>query len=611
MPPHGIGIAADYDESELGKVWDARLARRLWNYLHPYRYLVFLAIALAIATAGLRVAGPWFIREIINKYIPTDTPESRAGFHLYAGFYIGTMFVMFFANFALAYITAWVGQQSMKDLRSHIFRKLHELPLSYHDHTPSGRLLTRATSDVQVLDELFGQGVVSIFADLVLLVGIIIAWMAFDWKLALVLLLSGPIIGVVSYNFRVRARSAYREVRKRIAALNAFLQENLAGIRTVQSFCCESKHLKRYSEMNALYRDAQIETVQHFARFFPLVDIISNLTIVVVLIYGGLHAKGLISVGGRTLAYGDIYLYIQYIGWFFMPITNLAERYNVFQAAMASSERIFELLDEPVTISDAPDAIEADTLRDSVELRNVRFAYNNEDWVLRDVSMQVKKGDVVALVGATGAGKSTTISLLNRLYDVQHGEVLYDGRDVRSFKQDSLRRRMAIVLQDVFLFSGTIADNIRLGNRDMTDEQIVQAAKYANADAFIARLPKGYDHEVLERGATLSTGQKQLLALARAVAFEPDLLILDEATANIDTETEALIQEALARILHGRTSIVVAHRLSTIQNADKIIVFHHGCIHEQGSHQDLLRRDGLYRRLYELQYKSRFPENEG
>ncbi|HUT24002.1 MAG TPA: ABC transporter ATP-binding protein [Sumerlaeia bacterium] len=602
-PPHGGGVAALYDEGELGKVFDARLARRLWPYLRPYRWFVMAAILLAIGAAGLRVVGPWIARHIIDNFIPATTPEARAGCRRFSLLWLALLGVIFATNFSLSYITAWVGQRGMRDLRHDIFEKLHSLSLGFFDRTPSGRLLTRATSDVAVLNDLFAQGVVDIFADMVLLAGIVAAWFWFDWRLALLLILTGPLLGVAAYNFRIRARTAYRAVRVRIAALNAYLQENLAGIRTVQAFNREAVNQEKFAEMNARYRDAQIETVKRYARFFPIVSIVSTLAVVMVLAYGGWKTVGLRGADGQPLSVGDFYLYFQYIAWFFMPITDLAERYNIFQGAMASAERIFQLLDEPIAVRDPEEPVEAAPLRQGVALRDAWFAYKNEDWALEDVSLEVERGQTVALVGATGAGKSTVINLISRLYDVQRGEVLFDGRDVRSLRQDDLRRRMAIVLQDVFLFSGTIADNIRLGNRAISDEQVRDAARYVNADPFISRLPKGYANEVLERGATLSVGQKQLLAFARAVAFNPDLLILDEATANIDTETEALIQDALAKLMRDRTCIIVAHRLSTIQNADKIVVFHHGKIHEEGTHQELLQRDGLYRRLYDLQYK--------
>jgi len=602
-PPHDGGVAALYDEDELGKVFDVRLARRLWPYLRPYRWHVVGAIALAISAAGLRVVGPWIARHMIDHFIPATTPEAQAGRLRFTLLWLALLGVMFVTSFLLAYITAWVGQRGMRDLRHDIFEKLHSLSLSFFDRTPSGRLLTRATSDVAVLNDLFAQGVVDIFADMVLLTGIVAAWFWFDWRLALLLILTGPLLGVAAYNFRIRARTAYRAVRVRIAALNAYLQENLAGIRTVQAFNRERLNQEKFAEMNAPYRDAQLDTVKYYARFFPIVQIVSTLAVVMVLAYGGWRSVGLKGPDGKALTAGDFYLYFQYIGWFFMPITDLAERYNIFQGAMASAERIFQLLAQPIEVQDPERPHETTPLRQAVALRNVWFAYKNEDWALQDVSLEVERGQTVALVGATGAGKSTVINLISRLYDVQRGQVLFDGRDVRAFRQDDLRRRMAIVLQDVFLFSGTIADNIRLGNRAIGDERVREAARYVNADPFISRLPKGYENEVLERGATLSVGQKQLLAFARAVAVNPDLLILDEATANIDTETEALIQDALAKLMRDRTCIIVAHRLSTIQNADKIVLFHHGRIHEQGTHQELLQRDGLYRRLYDLQYK--------
>lgn len=630
MSPPWNSAAAQYGEKELGKVFDSRLARRLATYLRPYIWLVVTAIILAITTAALRVTAPWIARHIIDNLLPANTPTLRHSLNIMCGMYLGLIATSFFVNFAMTYLTAWVGQRAMYDLRKDIFEKLHKLSLSYFDRTPSGRLLTRTTSDVVVLNEMFGQGVVNIFTDVVLLLGISIAWVCFDWRLGLILIMVAPLLAVASYNFRIRARSAYRAVRIRIAAMSSFLAEHLAGIRTVQSFRREETSKQQYATLNATYRDAQVETVKHYARFFPLVDAISFLAIICVLAYGGWMAVG----GTATLSAGDFFLYFQYIAWFFMPITNLAERYNIFQAAMASSERIFELLDEEVEVQDPQESHPVAPLKEGVELRNVWFSYmqsrskaktseeaqegslhygiatnGDSEWILRDVSLRVKKGQTIALVGATGAGKSTVINLISRLYDVQKGSVLFDGQDVKTLRQDDLRRRMAIVLQDVFLFSGTIAENIRLGNSpgaemgiEISDEEVEQAAKHVNAHKFISRLPGGYNSPVLERGATLSTGQKQLLAFARAVAFKPDLLILDEATANIDTETEMLIQDALDKLMHERTCIIIAHRLSTIQKADRIVVFNHGRIHEEGSHQELLRRDGLYRKLYELQY---------
>lgn len=611
-PPAHKGIGAQYDEEELGKIFDLRLVKRLHHYLRPYRWLIVIAIGLAIFAALFRIVGPLLARHIINNFIPPDSPAQKEGLTTYSLLYMGVLIILLVANFGLVYITAYVGQRSMYDLRKDIFRKLQKLSMRFFDRNPSGRLLTRCTSDVQALNEFLSQGVVFIFADVVLLVGILVAWFFFEARLALLLLFTGPLIGIAAYNFRIRARKAYRAVRVRLAALNAFLQENLAGVRTVQAFHREKGSMRRYANMNEGYKQAQVETVRQFARFFPLVELISTLAIVIVLGYGGY----LLSKRGMQMSPGDFYLYFQYIAWFFMPIQELAEKYNIFQSAMASSERIFMLLDTEEEVQDPENPQKAGPLSDGVEFRHVWFAYNGShgeqekrseeetEWILKDVSLRVSKGTTAALVGATGAGKSTVINLIARLYDVQKGQVLYDGVNVRNFSQASLRRRMAIVLQDVFLFSGTIADNIRLGNREISDEQVKQAARYVNAHHFIEKLPQGYQNEVLERGATLSTGQKQLLAFARAVAFDPDLLILDEATANIDTETESLIQDALDKLMQNRTCIVVAHRLSTIQKADKIIVFHHGKIHEEGRHQELLQKDGLYRKLYELQYKT-------
>jgi ATP-binding cassette subfamily B protein len=621
------GAGAQYEESELGKVFDGRLARRLWAYMRPYAGWIAVAIVLACGAAALRIAGPWIARYIIDHFLPTSTSEKRHALNLVCLLYVLVVLVNLGVQIAMGYITARVGQSAIYELRRDILEKIHRLPLRFFDRTPSGRLLTRTTSDVSVLYEMFGQGVVDIFTDVMLLLGILIAWLVFDWRLAILLFMTGPLLALASYNFRIKARTAYRAVRLRVAAMNVYLSEVINGMGTVQSFNRESVCQKRYAQLNLEYSDAQFETVRQYARFFPLVESISFLAIVCVLAYGAWQVGGVRFHGGKPLTPGDFFLYFQYINWFFMPISSLAERYNVFQAAMASSERIFHLLDESEEMPDPSVPVPVEPLTTGVELRDVWFSYlkkadvsaddrkerqagsllygvanGSDQWVLKGVSLRVKRGETVALVGATGAGKSTVINLVTRLYDVQKGAVLFNDRDVRDYEQDALRRRMAVVLQDVFLFSGTIEDNIRLGNREITREQVERAARHVNAHTFIEQLPQGYDSEVLERGATLSTGQKQLLAFARAVAFDPDLLILDEATANIDTETEALIQDALARIMHERTCIIVAHRLSTIQNADRILVFSHGTIHEEGTHQDLLQRDGLYRKLYELQY---------
>lgn len=606
-PPAHHGAATNYSEEELGKVFDLRLFRRVSHYLKPYRWWIGAAIFLAILVAVIRIFTPWVARYIIDNFIPSQSGDERQDLLKAMGLYMGLLLFSLAGNFTLAYITAWVGQKVMVDLRGDIFRKLHALSLRFFDRNPTGRLLTRATTDVQVLNDFLAHGVVYIFADFVMLFGILIVWIWYDWKLALVLLLTGPLMGVAAYNFRIRARKAYREVRLRIAALNAYLQENLAGVRTVQAFNREAGSLKKFAEINKLHLTAYVNTVKEFARFFPIVETVSNLGVVLVLAYGGWQV---LSLAETQLSPGDFYLYIQYIAWFFMPIQELAEKYNIFQSAMASAERIFILQDEEVEVKDPENPKPVHPLQDKVEFRDVWFAYappeqtEGVEWILKGVSLEVPKGHNVALVGATGAGKSTVINLLTRLYDVQKGCLCYDGVNIREYSQRQLRKRMAIVLQDVFLFSGTIAENIRLGDPNISDAQVEAAARYVNAHSFIEKLSGGYNHPVRERGATLSTGQKQLLAFARAIAHDPDLLVLDEATSNIDTETEALIQDALEKIMRDRTCIIVAHRLSTIQSADSIVVFHHGRIHEQGNHQELLQRDGLYRRLYELQYQS-------
>jgi len=502
-------------------------------------------------------------------------------------------------NFAVLYtqmvLMNLMGQYIMYDLRKEIFEHLQRLDVQYFDRNPVGRLMTRVTTDVDALNEMFTAGFVAIFGDIFVLVGIIgvLFWM--NWRLALVLFSITPFIVLVSIWFRQGARKTYRQVRARIAAINAFLQEHISGISTVQLFNREAKEEAKFDELNARHRDANIDSIYYYAVFYPVIELIQSAGIALIVWYGGGQVlRGVLSVGA-------LIAFFQYAQRFYEPISDLSEKYNILQAAMAASERIFKLLDTDVRIPDSG-TLEIENF-ESIEFRDVCFAYNEPEWVLKNVSFHVNRGERVALVGHTGAGKTTVTALLLRFYEPQRGEILINGVDIRDYTQASLRRLFAIVQQDFFLFSGTVGHNISLADPSIGDETIREAAVRVQADRFISRLPEGYASVVRERGAGFSVGEKQLLSFARALAFDPPVLILDEATSSIDTETERLIQEAIQTLLAGRTSIVIAHRLSTIRSADSILVFHHGEIRERGTHEELMEIDGLYRKLYEIQYR--------
>jgi ATP-binding cassette, subfamily B, multidrug efflux pump len=499
-------------------------------------------------------------------------------------------------QYAMTYFTQWIGQQTILDIRMQIFRKLQRMSLAFFDRNPVGRLVTRVTSDVEVLNEMFSSGLVTVFADVFIILWIVIFMFTIDWGLALVTLSVLPILFYATFVFRRKVRDSYRDIRHEVARLNAFTQEHVSGMMTAQLYGREARDLGLHERINAAHTQANVRSVFYYAVFYPVVDFLSALAVALIIWYAG----GGIIAGVMTL--GTLISFVQYTEMFFRPIRDLSEKYNIMQTAMASSERIFKLLDDESRITDPADAAPLTEVGD-IEFRNVWFAYNDEEWVLRDVSFTIARGRTAAIVGATGAGKTTIISLLGRYYDVQKGAILIGGRDIRTIATAELRAQIGTVLQDVFLFSGDIRGNITLGDEHIGDERVREVAAMVGIDRFIERLPDGYAAEVKERGATLSTGQKQLLAFARALAIDPAILILDEATSSVDTETELLIQQAIARLLAGRTSIVIAHRLSTIQNADTILVMHKGQLREQGTHQELLALGGIYRRLYQLQYK--------
>ncbi len=494
-----------------------------------------------------------------------------------------------------------VGQRIMYDLRMQIYGHLQRIDVRFYDRNPVGRLMTRVTSDVDVLNELFTGGVVAVFGDVFTLVGIMAVLLFMDWRLALIAFSVLPLIVVVTQWFRRHVRDSYRTVRLWIARINAFLQEHITGMSTVQLFRREAASFARFDEINRTHRDANVESIFYYAVFYPAIEIVASLAAALIIWYGG----GWVLQG--TLTLGALVAFLQYAQRFFRPISDMSEKFNILQASMASSERIFKLLDEPVQITSPRAGLKTGPSNESVPggivFDNVWFAYNGEDWVLKDVSFHVEPGERIAIVGATGAGKTTIINLLMRFYDVSRGRILIDGVDLRERDLHELRSQFSLVLQDVHLFSGTIAGNIRLGDTTIDDERVRRAAESVHADRFIDLLPSGLQSPVAERGATLSVGQKQLLSFARALAFDPRILVLDEATSSVDTETELLIRDALHVLMADRTTIAIAHRLSTIQDMDRIIVLHKGELREIGTHQELLARRGLYFKLYQLQYK--------
>jgi len=494
-----------------------------------------------------------------------------------------------------------VGQHVMFDMRRELYDKLQHQEVAYYDRNPVGRIMTRLTSDVDSLNELFTAGITDLLGDLVMIFAIIGVMLWMDVRLTFVTLLTVPMLFAATTWFRKGARRGYDMVRTRIARINAFLQEHFAGAQTVQIFNAEVKSIRKFDEINADYRKANIDTIFYYAVFFPLVDLIGAVGVALIIWYGGYRVMQ--NTPGQTmLTLGALVAFIQYSSFLFQPLRDISDKYNVLQAAVVASHRIFKTLDLPVTITSPATPAKSGRVAGHIEFENVWFAYKDEDWILKDVSFKVKPGQSIALVGHTGSGKSTITNLLMRFYDVQRGRILLDGVDLREWDLQSLRENFAVVLQEIFLFSGTIEGNIRLGRADITEERVRWAAQEVSAEPFINRLRSGYQAEVKERGVGLSVGQKQLISFARSLAFDPAILILDEATSSIDTETERLIQQAIERVLRNRTSIVVAHRLSTIQRADQIIVLHHGEIREQGTHQELLAQHGLYWKLYKLQY---------
>jgi ATP-binding cassette subfamily B multidrug efflux pump len=600
------------EDAILGKAYDARLVRRLLGYVRPYRWTVALAILLLLAASLADLSGPSLYRVAIDRYITphapaaaqgearpgaAGTPAEMRGLAAVAVLYLLVLAAGFAARWAQTYLMQYVGQRVMADLRMRMVDHLQHLSIGFFTRTPVGRLVTRVTNDVDALNELITSGAVAIFGDLFTLVGIMGVMLWMNWRIALATFAVLPLVAAVTERFRIRSREAYRAVRTRLARINAYLSEHLTGMTVTQLFTREARSLRDFDALNASYLGANLEATANFSRFYPTIQALGTVGVAVLLWYGGGQSlRGIATLGVLVAA-------IQYAERFFDPIRDLSDKFNILQAAMASAERIFRVLDEPVAVEDPPDPMPLPRVQGRIEFRDVWFAYEEgAGWALRGIALVIAPGERVAFVGHTGAGKTSIINLLARFYDPQRGQILLDGVDLRRLRQRELRRHIGIVLQEAFLFSGTIEDNIRLGDPAITDVQIRQAAERVGIHGFIDALPDGYRTALRERGAGLSGGQKQLIAFARALAYDPELLlVLDEATSSVDAETEAVIQQAMATALRGRTAIIIAHRLSTVQHADRIVVLHKGRIAEQGTHTELLARNGIYATLYRLQ----------
>jgi ATP-binding cassette, subfamily B, multidrug efflux pump len=582
------------DDEDLAKNYDARLMRRLLAYLRPYKGPLAVAFVATLADSAASLAQPYLMKVAIDRHVMTG---QLAGLGQLAVIYAAILVGAFVAEYGQTWTLQMTGQRIMFDMRMAIYGHLQQLDVRYYDRNPVGRMMTRVTSDVDVLNDLFTSGVVTVFGDVFTLVGIMAVMLWMNWRLALVTFLVLPLLVVITQWFRVHVRQSYRVVRGLVSRINAFLQERITGMTTVQLFEREALDFERFDEIDKAHRDANIESIFYYAVFYPAVEAVAALAAALIIWYGG----GRVAAG--TLTIGGLAAFLQYAQRFFRPISDMSEKFNILQAAMAASERIFDLLDEPVDIRTpgAPVARPAPGLG-HIRFEHVWFAYNDE-WVLEDVSFEVRPGQRVGIVGATGSGKTTLINLLLRFYDVKHGRITIDGVDVREMALADLRSLFGLVLQDVHLFTGTIGDNISLG-QPMDAERIRRAAQAVHADAFIERLPDGYASPVAERGATLSVGQKQLLSFARALASDPRVLVLDEATSSVDTETELVIRDALHVLMAGRTTIAIAHRLSTIQDMDQILVVHKGRLRESGTHQELLAKRGIYYKLFELTLSS-------
>jgi len=583
-----------FAETELdAKAYDSRLMRRLLKYAARYWHFFLAAVILLFASTIVDLARPYLIGITIDNFIKKADVRALNTMGIYFVILIASGFIF---NLLQIYVLSFAGQSIIYNIRQQIFTHLQKLPLAYFDRNPIGRLVTRVTNDTETLNDMYTNVLVTLLKDFSILIGTLIIMLNLSIRLTLITLTVMPVVIVVTIIFRRKIRKVYRNVRTALAKINSAISENISGMRIIQLFNREKENFIKFDETGREYYKAAMNEIVTFGLFRPIIELLSSLVISLLIWFGG------VNVLEGTLQFGTLYAFINYVTLLFHPINDLAEKYNIMQSSMAASERIFMLLDEPEEEDEGTLVLDMKTAEGDIEFKNVWFAYNENDWVLSDVSFKVPAGSTVAIVGATGAGKTSIINLLSRLYEIQKGEILINGINIKNFTKDSLRRCIGVVLQDVFLFSGKLRDNIRLNESSISDEKVEEAARYVNADGFIKKLRSGYDEEVMERGSTFSSGQRQLLAFARALAFDPAILVLDEATSNIDTDTELLIQDALAKLTKNRTTIVIAHRLSTIQHADNIIVLHKGKVKETGNHQELLAKKGLYYSLYQLQY---------
>jgi len=629
-------MASNQEEEVLGKAYDGRLMRRLLTYLRPYKWHVVVALAAIILKSVLDVLGPYLTKIAIDKYLAKSTNSHSwigdrlssaplTGIAQIGGLYVGILVFTFALEFIQTYLMQWTGQKVMFDLRKQIFRHLQFMHVAFFDKNPVGRLVTRVTTDVDALNEMFTAGVVSLFEDVFVLAGILAIMMEMNWKLALITFAVLPLIVYATMVFRDKVRDSYRRIRAAIARINSYLQEAVSGMLVLQLFNREKRAFNKFSDINASHMEAFKDAIMAYSVYYPVVEILSSIAVASIIWFGGDEILRQMTVSSlaigfskkslftfhlvqNTMTLGVLVAFMQYAQRFFRPIQDLSEKYNILQSAMAAGERVFKLLDTKIEVT-SPAVMKKTQGPGRIEFDHVWFAYGmsektaEPDWVLRDVSFALESGETIAVVGHTGAGKTTLISLLMRFYDVQRGAIRIDGVDIKEMNLDDLRSRFGVVLQDPFLFSGTVAGNIRLGTARIQDQDVEQAAEDVNLADFIRQLPGGFKEEVRERGSTLSTGQKQLISFARALAHNPKILILDEATSSVDTETEFRVRDALNRMVEGRTALIIAHRLSTIQRADKIIVMHKGQVREMGSHQQLLAQRGIYYKLYQLQYK--------
>jgi ATP-binding cassette subfamily B protein len=589
-----VSFGYNEEDDAIGKAYDARLVRRFARYVQPYRVRIAGAIALLLATTGLALVQPLLIQQAIDRDVADGTTDDLWWI---VGLFLAVLASTFVFRYVQAVLMVQVSQRVMNDMRNQLFRHLQRMSIAFYDANPVGRLVTRLTNDIAALDQMLTAGAITIIADLFMVAGVAAVLFYISWKLALITLVMMPVLAVLMRWFAVVMRNAFRRQRLHTARMNAFAAEHISGMLLIQLFGREKRDLHDFDEHSGALQQANMSVVHQFALFEPVVAMISAVTTGVIIVVGGRF------VLGETLTIGSLVAFLQLVTMYYNPVREIADRFNILQSAMAALERIFNLLDEPEGVADSPDALALPTrIQGEVQFDRVWFSYDGSTWVLRDISLTIAPGERVAFVGATGAGKTSLINLLLRFYDVQRGAIRVDGVDIAAAKQHDVRRHIGLVLQDPYIFTGTIEDNIRLRDERITSAQVRQAARLVGADRFIDQLPQGYQHPLVERGGNLSTGQKQLIAFARSVAFDPEvMLVLDEATANIDSETEHLIQESLERLTARRTSIIIAHRLATVRGCDRIVVLHRGEIVEQGSHDDLLSLRGRYFRLWLLQ----------